>query len=141
MKHCLFSQFFTLLTIFHIHRREPFKISSFKSQVWDVGDSPKWHHKYSWHHTKIFGFITCRTTSKFTGIGAAECGWGDCKEIKSVKWSHISSSNLMKKSTLYTASFLHQAQIKQKEYEKLNCSSKYASWGDEDEDFDLDIEK
>ena len=47
----------------------------------------------------------------------------------------------MKQVTLYTASSLRQAQIKQKEYEKLECNNKYARWGDKDENFDLNLEK
>ena len=38
-------------------------------------------------------------------------------------------------------STLFQAQIKQQGYEKLKCNNKYACWGDEDEKFDLGIEK
>ena len=47
----------------------------------------------------------------------------------------------MKQATLYTASSLHQARIKQKEYKKLEYNNKYARWGYEDENFDLNLEK
>ena len=47
----------------------------------------------------------------------------------------------MKQATLYTASSLRQAQIKQKEYKKLECNNKYVHWGDKDENFDLNLEK
>ena len=124
---------FTLLTIFHIQRTEPFKISWYKLIDCLAGNSAKWHSKYSRHYTKVFDYVACCTTLKVTGIGAAECGWSNCKEIKSGKWSLISTSNLKKQVTLYTTSSLRQAQIKQKEYEKLECNNKYTRWGDEDE--------
>ena len=47
----------------------------------------------------------------------------------------------MNQATLYTESSLHQAQIKQKEYEDLECNKKYSHWWDEDNKFDLDLEK
>ena len=117
---------FTLLTIFHIHTTGPFKISWYKLIDCAAGNSTKWHSKYPRHYTKAFGYVACCTTLKVTGIGAAEHGWSDCKEIKTGKRSHISTSNLMKQATLYTTSSLHQAQIEQKEYKKLECDNKYS---------------
>ena len=35
--------------------------------------------------TKVLGFVVCRVTSNFLGIGASERSWGDVKTIKSGK--------------------------------------------------------
>ena len=139
MNYLIIVMFVYLLTI--LHRTAPFVSYWYKVHDCLAGNSKKWHEKYSWHHTEIFGYVACRTTSKVTGIGAAKHGWYDCKEIKSGKCSHIGSSNIMKQATLYTASSLRWAQIKQQQCEKLECDNKYARWEDEDKKFDLDLEK
>ena len=89
----------------------------------------------------MFGYVACRTTGKITGCGGAERNWADCKELKSGKRSHIGSDKLMKQATLYTSSNLRQARIKKAELERLDCNNKEARWGDEDEQFDLGLEK
>ena len=105
------------------------------------GNSAKWHGKYSYYCTKVFGVVACRVTSKITGCGSAERGWADCKELKSGKRSHISSEKLMKQATLYTSSALRRARIARAELEKIDSASKEARWGDEDVKFDLGLEK
>ena len=106
-----------------------------------AGNSAKWHDKYSRNFTEVFGYIGCRTTSSITGGGGAERSWADCKELKSGKRSKIGSDKLMKQAALYTSSNLRRARIKRAELEKTDCTSKEARWGDEDEHFDLGLEK
>ena len=102
-----------------LFRTGPFnKPSWFNSQDAIQGNSAKWHLKYSRHHTKVFGWVACRVTSKVTGSGAAERGWGDTKHIKSGKRSHLSSDKVRKQSTLYTASNINRARIMRQELER-----------------------
>ena len=48
---------------------------------------------------------------------------------------------VLKQGTLYTASNIRQAGIKRTELEKPECISQDAQWGDEDEQFELGLEK
>ena len=55
------------------------------------GNSHFWYQNYSLFCTKAIGFVACRVTSKFIGIGVSERSWGGVKTIRSVKISYISS--------------------------------------------------
>lgn len=105
------------------------------------GRSAVWHSKYSRNHTQVFGSIACRATARITGSGGAERGWSDNKEVKSGKRSHLSSDKLRKQGTLYTSANIRRARIKRDELEKPNCDTPDALWGDDDEQFDLGLEK
>ena len=54
-------------------------------------NSHLWLQKYVLTCTKVLGFVACRVTSNFLGIGTAECSWGDVRTNKSVKRYAISS--------------------------------------------------
>ena len=105
------------------------------------GRSAAWHSKYSRNHTLVFGPIACRATARITGSGGAERGWSDNKEVKSGKRSHLSSDKLRKQGTLYTSANIRRARIKRDELERPNCETPDALWGDDDEQFDLGLEK
>jgi len=47
----------------------------------------------------------------------------------------------MKQATLYTSSSLRHARLRQAAFEKLECDDKNACWGNEDEEFDLGLDK
>ncbi|EJK69653.1 hypothetical protein THAOC_09066, partial [Thalassiosira oceanica] len=104
------------------------------------GNSAKWHGKFSFFCTKVFGWVACRVTSKIAGCGSAERAWADCKELKSGKRSHLNSGKLCKQATLYTSAALRNARIIRQEQQKLDCVSKEARWGNDDEKFDLGLE-
>ncbi len=95
------------------------------------GRSYLWHKKYSLPHTKVLGFVACRTTSKLTGIGAAERAWGDTKYIKSGKRSHLSGESTEKRSILYTSARIDEARIKRQAMEKIDAGPN-AMFGDDD---------
>ena len=59
--------------------------SIWKSKDISDGNSHLWNQKYSLPFTKVLGFVACRVTSKFLGIGAEERSWGEVKTIKSGK--------------------------------------------------------
>ena len=61
--------------------------------------------------------------------------------MKSGKRSHLSSDKLLKQGTLYTSSNICRARIKREELEKPDCTSHQAVWGDDDEQFDVGLEK
>ena len=113
----------------------------FNSQDCIAGRSAAWHDKYSRHYTKVFGSIACCVTARIVGSGGAERGWSDNKVVKSGKRSHLSSDKLLKQGTLYTSSNICRARIKREELEKPDCTSHQAVWGDDDEQFDLGLEK
>lgn len=125
-----------------LSRTGPFNKPSWFNSIDAIqGNSAKWHSKYSRHHTKVFGWVACRVTSKITGSGAAERGWADAKHLKSGKRSHLSSEKVLKQCTLYTASNINRARIMRQELERSDCLQKQACWGVEDEEFDLGLTK
>lgn len=105
------------------------------------GHSAKWHEKYSRHYTTVFGYIACRVTSKICGSGGSERGWSDTKVVKTGKRAHLSSDKVKKQGALYTSANVRRARIKTKELEKTGVLLPDAVWGDDDEQFDLGLEK
>ena len=101
------------------------KIGSFDADkfIWknkDIrdGNSNFWHQKYSLPCTKVIGFVACRFTSKFLGIGASESSWGDLKTIKYRRRSTISSDVSEKQSIVYTSDCIESTRIEQYHSEK-----------------------
>ena len=117
----------------------------FKDQVrWnspdvDKGNSAVWHEMYSLPYTEVLGFVACRTTSKILGMGSAERHWGDVKHLKSGKRSHLGAEKTEKQSMIYTKAKLDKAKVLRDEMDKID--SAVDAWGDEDEKFDLGLEK
>ena len=101
-----------------------------------------WHQKYSLPFTKVLGFVACRVTSKFLGIGTAERSWGDIKTIKYGKRCAISSDVSEKQSIVYTSTCIESARIEQYQSDKQiydNFSSH--TWNEEDNAFDNQLNK
>ena len=99
--------------------------------------SDLWHQKHSLTWTKVLGFIACRVTSKFLGIGSVERSWCDIKTIKSGKISAIISDISWKQSIVYTYDCIESAIIKQYHSDKkLNDNFSSHTWNEYDDDFD-----
>lgn len=63
------------------------------------------------------------------------------KQIKDGKRSHLSGKSTEKRSVLYISSKMEQARIYRKSMEKIDASGRNAMFGDDDIDFDLQLEK
>ena len=90
------------------------------------------HENYSLPYTIVLGFFACRTTLKNLGIGSAERSWGDVKEIKSGKRSHLSTESVEMQSIVYTAARVGDARIKQLEREKIDAGLGSGMFCDDD---------
>ena len=97
-----------------------------------VGNSHVWHELYSLPYTKVLGFVACRTCSKPLGIGACERSWGDVKNIKTGKRSHLSAESTKKRAVLYTTAKIHEARIRKTIMEKVDAEGPNAMFGDDD---------
>ena len=105
------------------------------------GNAHLWHGSHSLYHTKYFGKLACRITSKICGMGSAERSWGDVKTLKSGKRSHTSSASMEKQSIIYSKYCIEQSRLKQ-QYE-INNNSAVISFEDDDlnTSFDMYIHK
>jgi hypothetical protein len=65
--------------------------------------------------TSIFGQFACRVCSKIKGIGSAERSWGDVKHLKTNQRSHLSSRATKMQATIFGASCVQLARLKQQE--------------------------
>ena len=113
------------------------KIGSFDADefIWKIkdirdGNSHLWHQKYSLPCTKVVGFVSCRVTSNFLGIGEADHSWGDVKTIKYGKRSVISIGASEKHSIVYTYACIESAIIEQYNSEKLNDNFSSHTWNE-----------
>jgi len=117
-----------------------------KSHIWNVkdareGNSAIWHEAYSHEVTKVFGFVACRVTSKGVGMGASERAWGNVKEIKTGQRVGLSGKKVEALSIISQTHRLHQARVLRQLRETFDCIDKHALWGEEDERFDLALDK
>ena len=55
--------------------------------------------KYSELYTRVLGWVACRVTSKLCGIGTCERSFGDVKQIKSGKRSHLRGTSVEKRES------------------------------------------
>jgi hypothetical protein len=114
------------------------KLDAFSSKrMWNSapavqGKSYVFHEQYSLKVTTVLGYVACRVTSKVLGIGAAECYWGDVKQLNIDKRSHLSVEDIEQHSIIFGAASMYKARIGREEAEKLdhNISSKF--WTDVD---------
>jgi hypothetical protein len=74
-----------------------------------------WHKKEMLCFTIIFGRFACRVCSKILGIGTAERSWGDVKHLKTNQQSHLSSRATKMQATIFGASCVELAKIKQQD--------------------------
>ena len=91
-----------------------------------------WHEKYSLPYTIVLSFVACRTTSKNLGIGSAERSWGDVKEIKSGKRSHLSTKSVEMRAILYKAAKVGNARLQRVEREKIDAAQGSGMFCDDD---------
>ena len=105
------------------------------------GNSFLWHEKYSLPYTVVLGFVACRTTAKLCGIGAAERSWGGVKQIKTGKRSHMSGESTEKRSILYVSAKIAQSRVQCDRLEKLDATGNNAMFGDDDINFDMQLEQ
>ena len=124
------------------HRTYPYDAASrWLSQDIVNGNSYLWHEKYSMRTTKVLGFVAGRVTSKVCGIGAAERSWGAVKQIKNGKRSHLSGKSTEKRSILFVSGKVSQSRMKSDRLDSLDVRGDNVSFGDDDINFDLPLEK
>jgi hypothetical protein len=70
--------------------------------------------------TKVLGYVVCCVTSKALCIGAAERSWGDVKQLKTGKRSHLSVVAVEQHNIIFGAASMHKAHIGQEEAENLD---------------------
>jgi hypothetical protein len=104
------------------------------------GNSYLWHEKYSIPYTSVLGFVACRVTSKLCGIGPAERSWGGVKQIKDGKRSHLSGASTEKRTILFVSSKISQTRTLCDRMEQLDAKGHNAMFGDDDINFDLQLE-
>ena len=104
------------------------------------GRSHLWHEKYSDPYTEVMGMVGMRTTSKVTGIGAAERSWGDVKQIKSMKRVHLSARATEMQAVIYTTARITEARLRERAYENALLTTASQMWTDDDVNFDLQLE-
>jgi hypothetical protein len=105
------------------------------------GKSYLWHEKYSLSYTVVLGYVGCRVTSKLCGIGPAKRSWGGVKQIKDGVQSHLGAGSTEKRSVIYVTAKIHEARMRQHEMEKTDATGTDAMFGDDNINFDLQLEK
>ena len=72
------------------HKTGPFnKEARWLTNTAFVAKSHVWNELYSLLYTGFLGFIACRICYEPLGIDPCEKSWGDIKNIKIGKWSHL----------------------------------------------------
>ena len=104
------------------------------------GRSHIWHEKYSLPYTKVLGYVACRVTSKLCGIGPAERCWSAVKQVKKDKRSHLSGDSTEKRSVIYLSAKQQEALSLREKMEKIDASGHNSMFGDDDINFDLQLE-
>ena len=121
---------------------EPFHHTSrWATQDVSSGRSHLWHEKYSLDYTKVLGFVACRVCSKLCGIGPAERAWAAVKTIKTDKRSHLGGKSIEKRSVIYITAKQQEGRLKLEQNEKIDAEGRTAVFGDDDINFDLQLEK
>ncbi len=89
----------------------------------------------------MLGYVGCRVTSKLCSIGPAKRSWGGVKQIKDGVRSHLGGESTEKRSLIYVTAKIHEARIRQHAMEKLDATGVDAMFGDDDINFDLQLDK
>ncbi|KAL3772048.1 hypothetical protein ACHAWU_008070 [Discostella pseudostelligera] len=74
------------------------------------------------------------------GIGPAERSWAGVKQIKDGKRSHLGSDSTEKRAILLVTAKIKEAKIRRDIMEKIDASGPDAMFGDDDINFDLQLE-
>ena len=80
----------------------------------------------------MLGCVGCGTTSKNLGVGSAERGWGDTKQIKDGKRSGLGAESIEKRSILFTTAKIADARAMRVEREKGNADGENDMFGNDD---------
>ena len=121
---------------------EPFHVPSrWATQDVLLGRSHLWHEKYSLDYTQVLGFVACRVCSKLCGIGPAERAWAAVKTIKRDKRSHLGGKSTEKRSVIYITAKQQEGRLNLEQNEKIDAVGRTAMFGDDDINFDLQLEK
>ncbi len=89
----------------------------------------------------MLGYVVCRVTSKLCGIVPAERSYGGVKPVKDGKRSHLSGESTETRSILFVLSKIAQARIESEQMEKTDAAGGHQMFGDDDMNFDLELEK
>jgi hypothetical protein len=95
------------------------------------GQSWRWHKEHSLNYTVVLGFVACRVCSKTLGIGPCERSWGDFKNIKTGKRSHLSGESTEKRAIIYSTALMDMARLERNEREKADVTD-HNMFGDHD---------
>ena len=114
-------------------KQPPFHLAyRWNSQDARMGKSWLWHEQHSLPYTYVLGYVACRVTSKTLGIGPCERSWGDVKNIKTGKRSHISGETVEKRTILYSSALMNTARERRKEMERIDAVGNSAMFCDDD---------
>jgi hypothetical protein len=89
----------------------------------------------------VLGYVAYCVTSKVLGIGATELSWGDVKQPKTDKRSHLSVEAVDQQSIIFGAASMHKARIGREEGEKLDHNISSKLWTDVDVGYDIGLTK
>lgn len=114
-----------------------------REHIWNAqelknGNSHLWHKKFSLPYTVILGKVACRVCSKIIGIGSAERSWGDVKQLKQGKRSHLSAERIKKQATIFGSWCIERAQIR-RNYRYEGGEKPFRFWTEEDFDDEFDM--
>ncbi len=88
------------------------------------------------------GYDACWVTSILCGIGPAERCWSEVKQVKKDKRSQLSGESTAKRSVIYISAKQQEAKKSLREkMEKIDASGPNAMFGDDDMNFDLQLEE
>jgi hypothetical protein len=124
------------------NRTQPYhEMSGWASSDYITGKSFLWHEKYSLPYTFVLGFVGCHITSNLCRIGPAERSWRGVKQINDGVRSHLGGESTEKRSVIYVTVKIQEARMRQHQMEKLDVTGPDATFGDDDINFNLQLEK
>ncbi len=89
----------------------------------------------------MLGYVGCHVTSKLCGIGPAKSSWGGGKQIKDGVRSHLGGESTEKRSVIYVTAETQEVRMRQHHMEKLDATGPDATFGNDNINFDLQLEK
>jgi hypothetical protein len=89
----------------------------------------------------VLGFVGCHVPSKLCRISPAERSWRGVKQIKDGVRPHLGGKSTEKRSVIYVTAKIQESRMHQHQMEKLDATGKDAMFGEDDINFDLQLEK
>ncbi len=89
----------------------------------------------------MLGFVACRVCSKLCEIGLAERAWATVKTIKTDKRSNLGGKSIEKRSVICITAKQQEGRLKLEQNEKIDAVGCTAMFGNDDINFDLQLEK